>query len=110
MLSPEENRFIEYWQKNRARQKRTIKQLLIGLPFGMLLAIPISINFFSGWYRRAVMVRNSEEFNPIVLLIALLLIVGFVAIFSQKHKWDMREQKYLELLDKKKQEESSGNF
>jgi len=110
MLSPEENRFIEYWEKNRARQKKTFKQLLIGIPFGMLLAIPISINFFSSWYKRAEMVRNSEDFNPVVLLVALLLIIGFVAIFSQKHKWDMREQKYLELLEKKKREESSGYF
>jgi hypothetical protein len=50
------------------------------------------------------MERNAD-FNPGVLLVALLLIVGFVAIFSKKHQWDMREQQYRELLAKQEKEE-----
>jgi hypothetical protein len=44
---------------------------------------------------------NNQEFNPIVLLIALLLIVGFTAIFYQRHQWDQYEQRYRELLSRK---------
>jgi hypothetical protein len=60
--------------------------------------IPIVINFSSGWYKRAQMEANSEDFNPMVLMVALLLIVGFTAIFYQRHRWDQYEQRYRELL------------
>ncbi|HLK28067.1 MAG TPA: hypothetical protein VKT28_05760 [Puia sp.] len=104
MLTEEENRFIDYWERNRDEQKKTARQFLIGIPLGLLFAVPICINFFSGWYKRASMVRNTEEFNPLVLIIAMIIIISFVAIFSKRHQWEMREQKYQELLSKKKQE------
>ena len=44
---------------------------------------------------------NTPDFSPGVLLLALLLIVGFVAVFSRKFKWDQYEQRYIELLAKK---------
>lgn len=101
MLTQQEQDFIRYWEQNRIRQKKTFRQLLIGIPVGMLFAVPIFINFSSGWYKRAAMMTHTDDFNPIVLLVALLLIVGFVAIFSKKHQWDLREQHYRELLAKK---------
>src|SRR4051812_14987638 len=101
MLSTEEKNFLVYWEANRLSQKSTLKQWLVGLPLGMLFGIPILINFFSGWYKRADMVLNSQlsnrGFNPLVLIIALLLIISFMAIFSKRHRWEMNEQKYLEL-------------
>ena len=104
MLSDEEERFIAYWNENRENEKRTLKQWLVGLPLGLLFGIPIFINFFSGWYKRATMILNSgisnREFNPLVLMIAVLLIISFIAIFSKRHKWEMNEQKYLELKAK----------
>ena len=107
MLTQQEKDFIQYWQQNRDRQKKTFRQFLIGIPVGLLFAVPIFINFTSGWYKRAAMVRNTPDFNPVVLLIALLLIVGFIAIFSKKHQWDMREQQYRELLAKQLKEQAS---
>jgi uncharacterized membrane protein len=107
MLTQQEKDFIQYWQQNRDRQKKTFRQFLIGIPVGLLFAVPIFINFTSGWYKRAAMVSNTSEFNPLVLLIALLLIVAFVAIFSKKHQWDMREQQYRELLAKQSKEQAS---
>ena len=98
MLTTEEKNFIEYWERNRDKQKKTVRQLLIGIPVGLVFAIPICINFFSGWYKRAAMVRNTDDFNPLVLIIALLIIIGFIAIFSKRHQWEMHEQKYQELL------------
>jgi len=50
MLTSEEKKFIEYWEQNRMKQKRVVKQLFIGLPLGVLFAAMIFINFFSGWY------------------------------------------------------------
>src|ERR1700761_9027922 len=98
MLTQEEQAFIQYWKANRLRRKKTMTQFLIGIPIGLAFVIPIVINFASGWYRRADMEANSQDFNPMVLLVALLLIVGFTAIFYQRHQWDQREQYYRELL------------
>jgi len=106
MLTQQEKDFIDYWQRNRDKQKRTFRQLLIGIPIGLLFAIPICINFFSGWYKRASMMSNTTDFNPIVLVIAMIVIISFVAIFSKRHQWDMREQQYRELLSKQSQEDS----
>lgn len=49
------------------------------------------------------MEADNGEFNPLVLLIALLLIVAFTAIFYQKHQWDQYEQRYRELLAREDQ-------
>ena len=106
MISQKDRDFIQYWEQNRDKQKRTFRQFLVGIPIGLLFAIPIFINFSSGWYKRAAMQRNTDEFSPVVLLVALLIIIGFVAVFSKKHQWDMREQHYLELKAKLKKEDS----
>lgn len=100
MLTEDEKRFINYWEANRLRQKKTFRQLLIGIPAGLLIAVPIFFNFSSGWYKRAAMMSNTTDFNPGVLICALVIIVAFVAIFSKKHQWDMREQHYRELVAK----------
>jgi hypothetical protein len=101
LITPEENDFIHYWELNRERQKKTVRQFLLGIPIGLAFVIPMIANFISGWYKRADMIANTRDFNPLVLIIALLLIVGFIAIFSKRHDWDMKEQRYRELLDKK---------
>jgi len=98
MMTQEEKDFIHYWEQNRTRQKKIFRQFLVGIPVGLLFAIPIVINFSSGWYRRADMEANNGEFSPLVLIIALLLIVGFTAVFYRQHRWDQYEQRYRELL------------
>src|SRR5579859_2076226 len=98
MLSKEEKAFIEYWEKNRLQRKKVVRQFLLGVPIGLLFVIPIVISLTSGWYKRANMEANSADFDPRVLFVALLLIVGFISIFWQRHKWDQYEQRYRELL------------
>src|SRR3982751_2663685 len=100
MLTPKEEAFLEWWKANRGRQKKFIYQLLVGLPFGLILGVLIIANFFSGWYKRADMIANSG-FNPMVLYLAALLIAVFFAVFSKKFQWDQREQRYKELTYKK---------
>lgn len=105
MLTKEETSFIEYWEQNRLRKKQVWRQLSVGLPLAVLLVIAIFVNFFSGWYKRAEMTLRTE--NPsliLVLLVAALLIVVFVVVFSARHKWDMNEQRYRELLSRKSQQ------
>ena len=104
MLTQQEKDFIRYWASNRLRRKKVVTQFLIGIPIGLAFVIPIIINFASGWYKRAQMEANSQDFNPMVLLVALLLIVGFTAIFYQRHQWDQYEQRYRELLAREDRE------
>ena len=105
MLTEEEEAFIDYWKNNRDKDRRTFRQFLLGIPIALLFVIPIAINFFSGWYKRAKMMSNTTDFNPGVLLLALLLIVVFIANFSRKFRWDQNEQRYIELLARKKRQE-----
>jgi hypothetical protein len=107
MLTQQEKDFIRYWETNRLRRQKVFRQFLIGIPIGLLFVIPIAINFSSGWYRRADMEANSPDFNPLVLVIALLIIVGFTAIFYQRHRWDQYEQRYRELLARRQREDSA---
>ena len=107
MLTENEAAFVQYWQENRSRQKKLIYQLLVGLPVGLLLSGIIAFNFYSGWYKEADSIANGPRFNPLVLVVALLLIAVFVAVFSKKFQWDQREQKYKELLVKKEKSETT---
>jgi heme/copper-type cytochrome/quinol oxidase subunit 2 len=102
MLTEEEKDFIRYWEANRLRRKKVFKQLALGLPLATLIVVAIFANFFSSWYKRAEMERNemmqrNDASLVLVLVGAALLIVAFIAIFSVRHKWDMHEQRYLEL-------------
>ena len=103
MINENEKLFIEYWEKNRLKQNSLVYQLLTGLPVGLLFALPIFLILFSGrwWHKRADMVANSQM-NPWVLTLAVFIIAVFVAILFKKHRWDMREQQYLELKAKAK--------
>lgn len=104
MLTEEEKRFLDYWERNRKNRKRYFRKLSIGLPLGVILVLAIFINFFSGWDKRADMIMYEQPSLIYVLLGAALLIVAFIVIFSARYKWDRNEQRYLELLAKKDKE------
>ena len=89
-----------WWERNRDKEKKLLNQLLVGLPLGVLFGMPVIINLLLGWYKRAYMEANTQ-LSPVILLTAVALIIVFVAIFSRKHKWEMKEQYYKELLARK---------
>lgn len=105
MLTDTEKQFLRYWEANRLREKKLNKQLLVGLPIGLLFAVPVLIALFSGrfWYKRAEMQANASS-SPVILIVAIICIAIFVAIFYKRHQWDMREQHYLELKGKEEEE------
>lgn len=103
MLTEDEKKFIEYWEIHRLRRKKVLKQIGIGLPLAVLIVAAIFINFFSGWYKRADMLLRANSSLIIVVLVAIVLIVGFITVFSAKHQWDMNEQRYREFLSKRDQ-------
>ena len=111
MLTEEESRFIEYWEANRLRRKKFFRQLALGLPLGAVLVIAIFLSYVSGWHKQAdIEIRSQAQSQPdyasiiLVLIVAGLAIVVFTAVFSARHKWEMHEQRYKELLAKKEQQ------
>jgi len=95
-LNEQEIAFMTYWEQNRNKEKKVLNQLLVGLPLGILFGLPVLLNLFLGWYKRAGMVANAQ-LNPVIIITAIVLIIVFVAIFSRRHKWEMKEQYYQEL-------------
>lgn len=102
MLTEDEKGFVAWWEQNRHRKKKSWRQLALGLPLGVLLAAATGINYFSGWDSRANMELRVSPSGVLIVLIGLLLVVVFVVIFSARHKWEMNEQHYQELVSKNK--------
>ena len=102
MVTEQEKTFAEWWARNRDREKKLLRQWLIGLPVGLVFVVPIVISFSSGWHKRASMWArgHTEDSTGVVLAVAALLIVSFVAVFYKRHKWEMYEQQYREILSK----------
>ena len=106
MLSHEEEKFLLFWEKNRDKQKQIKHQLLRGTPLGLFIAIGIVLSIGAGWYERADMEANAK-LSPVILVIAILSIVLFTGFFYKRYQWDMREQRYKELLYKKKKQQAT---
>ncbi len=110
MLTQEEEKFVAWWQVNRDKQKKNFRMLLIGMPVGVLMGIGIILSLVTGWHKKATVVANSAPtFNPVVLLIGVGAIIVFVSIFYKQHAQEMNEQRYQELLHKKKKQSTDGN-
>lgn len=103
MLTAEQEKFLHYWAANREKESKLLRQARAGLPIGLSVGAGILICVFSGWYKRAMM-ELSTDVNPVLLIIAVLIIATMFAVFSQKQKWEMNEQSYKELLAKLKKE------
>src|ERR1700712_1157212 len=95
MLTNDEKLFLEYWEKNRDTQKRFMHQLTVGLPMGLIFALPVLIAvIFHNWYKSMIYISSSQV---IVIIIGVLGIAVFFAMFRMKFKWENNEQLYKEL-------------
>lgn len=102
MLSAEEKEFLQWWEKNRNREKKLMNQLMVGLPLGLAFGFPMLLSFlFRGWFKRMPYVSGAQF---TMILIAVFLIIVFYAIFKMRFKWEMNDQRYNELKQKEKTE------
>ena len=102
MLSKEDKEFITWWEANSKREKKLVTQLSVGLPLGLAFGFPILLSvMFRGWYKNMPYVSGSQL---TVILIAVLLIIVFYAIFRMRLKWELNEQRYNELKEKQESE------
>ena len=105
MLSPEEENFIAYWEKNRELHSSTMSKFLRGLPMACLFGLPILLFvaavylFFPDWYMK-ISGTSAETF--FVIVVAVILAIIFFAFIRMHFKWEMNEQLYLELKYKQK--------
>lgn len=97
---------MEYWKANREREARWQYQLITGIPYGLLFALPVIAIIFTArfWYQRADMMVNVGV-NPTVMILAVLGIALFIAIFYKRYQWDRKEQQYRYLTAR---EEAAG--
>ena len=107
MLSSENETFLVYWSKNREKEKTSLRPFLVGLSAGFSIGIAVIVVLESGWYERANMVANSQ-FSYLVFLLAIALISVFIAFIYRKFRWEMQEQRWLELLAAKKKLENGA--
>ena len=95
MITKEEESFIEYWEKNRDREKKIWRQFLYGSPWGFTFALPILIAvIFHDWY------KNMVQISPSLITLIIITVIGiavFYTLFSMQFKWDRNEQIYEEL-------------
>jgi len=99
MISEKEKAFIDYWEKNRIKEKSILKQFFPGLPIGLTMGAAILLMLDSGWYERANMIADTES-SPAVLFIAIAGIVAFTGFFYKRFRWEMNEQTFKELNQK----------
>lgn len=93
--------FFAYWQENSEKEKSSRKAFMLGLSSGFAIGGTVIAFILSGWYQRATMVANSKM-SAFVLFIAILGISIFIAFMYRRFKWEMNDQRYQEILAKKR--------
>ena len=105
MLTKDEILFLEYWEKRREKEKQFFRQLVTGLPMGLVFALPVLlVVIFHGWYKNMIYISDSQI---IVIIIGVLCVAIFFSIFRGKFKWESNEQLYKELKFKEKQDNAA---
>lgn len=100
MITDQEQLFINYWEQNRDKQKKWFYKLALGLPVGLVFALPILLSvIFNDWYKRMIFISGSQV---TVIMIGVLGITVFFALFKMKFKWEENEQRYKELKFKER--------
>ena len=104
MITVEEKKFLDYWELNRQKEKKTFYKLAVGLPMGLVFGLPVLLSVvFKNWYKSMSFISNSQV---IVIMIAVLGITVFYALFRMHHKWERNETFYQELKFKETQEDN----
>ena len=105
MLNKDEKLFLEFWEKNRNKQKNLLYQLASDLPSGLLFALPVLVAvIFHDWYKTMVYISTSQV---IVIIIGVIGIAVFFSVFRMKFKWEHNEQLYKELKYKEGKEDAA---
>jgi uncharacterized membrane protein YbjE (DUF340 family) len=114
MLTEKENEFINWWELHGRHQKKSIRQWLTASPVAIgtsvsIILLVVAARYF-GWFHRANMRLNSEASSIVVVIIfALVGFILFSSYFTSKHRQDINEQYYRELIARRNAIEKSLN-
>lgn len=98
MLSSDDQRFVDYWRVQRTKKRKLGYN--IGFRLGVFIVAGIFISLITGWHKSAMAALRSDSSTVLVIVVAALLIVGFISVFAGRYQWEQREQRYQELLAK----------
>ena len=84
-----------------------MRPFLVGLSAGFAIGVGVILVLETGWYERANMEANSM-LSSIILLLAIMATSVFMAFFYRKFRWEMLEQRYLELIAAKNKTENQA--
>jgi hypothetical protein len=113
MLSQKEIEFINHWESVRVKYSSLSSKLIRGLPMALLFSFPI---FFSlvlvyflspEWYTK---ISQKASGEAMMIVLSLLIIVIFFSFARMHFNWEMNEQAYTELIEKKKRHDNSTDF
>jgi DNA repair photolyase len=105
MLTNDERLFCEYWEKNRDKEKKFMRQLATGIPIGLIFALPVLLAvIFHDWYKNMIYISQSQL---MVIMLGVLSVTLFFAVFRNKFKWENNEQLYKELKFKEKKDNAA---
>ena len=106
MITDQEKLFIDYWEANREKEKKIFYQLAIGLPIGLVFALPVILALiFHDWYKRMIFISSTQV---TLILITVLGIAVFFALFRMRFKWEENEQLYKELKFKQSKNDTAS--
>lgn len=106
MLTKEDDNFIKYWSNQRLNKKGFMRKASLGMPLATLIFFGLAISLVAAWFsRKANPVLQDYTSIIITVMLAGFGIVFFISYFSARHKWEMNELHYHELLRKKEEEE-----
>lgn len=112
MLTEKEKEFLVYWEHNRLEQNKFVTKLLAGLPMAMIFMLPIILSlgvvyfYFPEWYTK---VSNISTGTFLTIVIGVMIAILFFSYFRMHFNWEMNEQLYKELLQKKRKSEAALN-
>ena len=106
MLTKEEQQFLDYWSVQRTKKRKSA--FTLGFPLAVLIVLGIFISIVTGWHKEATMELRSDSSTILVIVVAAIAIVVFITVFSIRYQWEQREQRYKELLAKKKKAEKNA--
>ena len=108
MLTDDETRFIQFWDKNKELHSSFSSKLLRGLPMACMFGLPILLLiacvylFLPEWYTK---ISKTSPQTFLVVTIAVFIAIVFYAFTRMHFKWEMNEQLYKELKYKEKKME-----
>jgi pilus assembly protein TadC len=105
MITKDEKLFLEFWERNRDKEKQFLRQLVTGLPVGLIFALPVLVAvIFHNWYKSMTYISGSQV---IVIIIGVLGVAVFFSVFRMRFKWERNEQLYKELKFKERKDDAA---